>query len=335
MNLLCMSFLRLISSLHFFHSIPKTKLVLIFYNLCVGITQESTKQEPYFHTTPQYRVILYISSRLFVNKKIYILVFIKIIYYNDTIYWVMLLIINYFGGFAMLGIIGAMDVEVDALKNKVKNGTVSKLSGIDFVCGFIEEVMVCVAQCSPGKVNAAICTQAMIDNFDIDAIINIGVACSLNKDVVIKNVVLATDVCEYDMDITALGEPRGFINGLNVIKIKTDSALSEALSRTAINCGEKIHRGTVASGDTFIADDTLKAELAQEFDAICGEMEGGAIGHCCACAGVPFAVLRTISDGGDSRAQMDYPTFKRIAAEVSIRIILEFIRTQQNQISLF
>lgn len=235
----------------------------------------------------------------------------------------------------MLGIIGAMDVEVAALKNKITNKTTTTLSGVEFVCGFIEEVMVCVAQCSPGKVNAAICTQAMIDNFDIDMIINIGVACSLSKDVVIKNVVIASDVCEYDMDITALGEPKGFINGLNVIKIKTDADLSEKLSRAAINCGEKIHRGTVASGDTFIASEALKADIVKHFDAICGEMEGGAIGHCCACAGIPFAVLRTISDGGDSNAQMDYPTFKLIAAEVSIKIMLEFIKSEQNQISLF
>lgn len=104
-------------------------------------------------------------------------------------------------------------------------------------------------------------------------IINVGVACSLSKDVIIKNVVIATDVCEYDIDITALGEPRGFINGLNVIKVKTDEKISELLARTAISCGEKIHRGTIASGDTFISSGELKAMLQNEFGAICGEME--------------------------------------------------------------
>ena len=87
----------------------------------------------------------------------------------------------------------------------------------------------------------------LIDNFDIEMIINVGVACSLSNDVVIKNVVIASDVCEYDIDITALGEPRGFINGLNVIKVKADEKISELLARTAISCGEKIHRGTIAS----------------------------------------------------------------------------------------
>ena len=166
-------------------------------------------------------------------------------------------------------------------------------------------------------------------------IINVGVACSLSEDVIIKNVVIASDVCEYDIDITALGEPRGFINGLNVIKVKTDGKISEQLARIAINHGEKIHRGTIASGDTFIANNELKKMISTEFGAICGEMEGGAIGHTCAANNVPFAVLRSISDGGNENAQLDYPTFKKIAAEISMAIILEFIKLQKNQYSLF
>lgn len=235
----------------------------------------------------------------------------------------------------MLGIIGAMDVEVNAIKDKITRKTVTKFAGAEFVCGFLEEVMVCVAQCSPGKVNAALCTQAMIDNFDIDKIINVGVGCSLADDVVIKNIVIATDVCEYDIDITALGEPLGFINGLNTIKIKADEELSEKLARTAINCGEKIHRGTIASGDTFIAESALKKRLASAFNAVCGEMEGGAIGHTCAANNIPFAVMRSISDGGDEQAQLDYPTFKKIAADISTAIIIEYIKSEQNQLTLF
>lgn len=235
----------------------------------------------------------------------------------------------------MIGIIGAIDTEVDNIKTQVKNKALSTVAGVDFVCGFIDDVNVCVAKCSPGKVNAALCTQAMIDNFDIDMIINVGVACSLSEDVIIKNVVIASDVCEYDIDITALGEPKGFINGLNVIKVKTDGKISEQLARIAINHGEKIHRGTIASGDTFIANNELKKTLSTEFGAICGEMEGGAIGHTCAANNVPFAVLRSISDGGNENAQLDYPTFKKIAAEISTAIILEFIKLQKNQYSLF
>lgn len=235
----------------------------------------------------------------------------------------------------MIGIIGAMDVEVNTLKQKVKNKTVTNIAGIDFVMGDIEGVMAVVAQCSPGKVNAALCTQAMIDRFSPDCIINVGVGCSLSPEVVIKNIVIASDVCEYDIDITALGEPRGFINGLNMTKVPTDTALSDSLARAAINCGERIHRGTVASGDTFIAGEELKHSLKTDFGAICGEMEGGAIGHTCAANGIPFAVLRSISDGGDENALMDYPTFKNIAAKLSTSIILEYITAQRTQLELF
>ena len=115
----------------------------------------------------------------------------------------------------MLGIIGAMDVEVAAVKAKVCDEAETVIAGITFVCGYIENVMVTVAQCSPGKVNAAICAQIMIDNFKADKIINIGVGCSLSSDVVVKNVVIASDVCEYDIDITALGELRNLLRRKN------------------------------------------------------------------------------------------------------------------------
>lgn len=235
----------------------------------------------------------------------------------------------------MLGIIGAMDVEVDAIKAKIKDGVITRAAGAEFVTGYIENVMVTVARCSPGKVNAALCTQAMIDKFDIDKIINVGVACSLDPKVIIKNIVIATDVCQYDIDITALGEPKGYINGINMIKIPTDPELSELLARTAINSGERIHRGTVASGDTFIGNAQQKKEIANDFGAICGEMEGGAIGHVCSANNIPFAVLRSISDGGDENAAIDYPTFKKIAADMSATIITKLIETQQEQLTLF
>ena len=111
----------------------------------------------------------------------------------------------------MTGIIGAMDVETSAIKNKVENPNISVFAGIEFVCGTIDGEEVCVAQCSAGKVNAALCTQLMIDRFSPDAIINIGVGCSLSKDIVIKNVVVATEVCQYDFDTSAIDGVKGLI----------------------------------------------------------------------------------------------------------------------------
>lgn len=232
----------------------------------------------------------------------------------------------------MIGIIGAMDIEILAVQKRIEDAVSAEYAGCSFVCGHIDGVMVCAARCNPGKVNAAVCTQIMIDRFDPDQIINIGVGCSLSPDVAVKNIVIATDVCQYDIDITALGEPKGYINGLNTIKIETDRSISERLARIAINSGEKIHRSTVVSGDTFIADEDLKHSLAKDFGAVCGEMEGGAIGQTAATNGVPFAVLRSVSDGGDSSAAIDYPTFKKIAAEKSTAIILKYIKSEKTQL---
>ena len=225
----------------------------------------------------------------------------------------------------MLGIIGAMDVEVNALKERVENKSIKTVANIDFVYGTIEGKAVCVAQCSPGKVNAALCTQAMLDNFDIDKVINIGVACSLSENIVIKNAVVATAVCQYDFDTSAIDGVKGLvIDGKTTLD--TDEALSCALERSAKAVGAEVHRGIIATGDTFIASNELKRSIADEFGAVCGEMEGGAIAQVCYINCVPFAVLRSISDGGDENAQMDYPSFKEIAAELSCKIILTFLR---------
>lgn len=228
----------------------------------------------------------------------------------------------------MLGIIGAMDVEVDALKAKMDNKKTQRFGGCDFVSGTLEGKPVCVARCSEGKVNAALCAQIMIDKYAPDGVINVGVGGSLQDDVIIKNIVVATEVCEHDMDITPLGDPKGYINGIGMVKMPTDPTLSDALAAAAMAGGVTVHRGCVASGDQFIASPQKKAELNRDFNAICGEMEGGAIGHVCTANGIPFAVLRSISDGGDDAAHMDFPTFKAIAAEISTGTILRFLQAK-------
>lgn len=238
------------------------------------------------------------------------------------------------GMFAMIGIIGAMDIEIEAVAAAIEDPVFEEIAGCTFACGHIDSVMTVVARCNPGKVNAAICAQIMVDRFGADRLINIGVGCSLAAQVQIKNIVIASDVCQYDIDMTAIGDPLGYINGLNVIKIKTDDDISEKLARIAINSGEKIHRGTIASGDKFIASKQLKDDIAANFGAICGEMEGGAVAQVAAANGVPFGVLRSVSDGGDDGAAMDYPTFKKAAAAKSAAIILKYIKGEKTQLEL-
>ncbi|MCR5206886.1 MAG: 5'-methylthioadenosine/adenosylhomocysteine nucleosidase [Eubacterium sp.] len=226
----------------------------------------------------------------------------------------------------MTGIIGAMDVEVEELKKAVSSPVKTVLGGIEFVSGKINGSAVCIARCNPGKVNAALCTQLMIDKYSPDCVINLGIGCSLSDSVKIKDVVIATDVCQYDIDTTGCGDPLGFISGLGVIKISADSALSDALERAALKTGVRVHRNTIASGDTFISSKEVKESVARNFGAVCGEMEGGAVGQVCFANGVPFAVLRSVSDGGDEASAIDYPTFKTIAAAASTKAIFEFLK---------
>lgn len=227
----------------------------------------------------------------------------------------------------MTGIIGAMDVEVESLKELTASAEKNVFAGIEFVSGKIEGTDVCIARCNPGKVNAALCAQLMIDRYQPDEIINIGVGCSLCGGVEIKNIVVATEVCQYDFDTSAIDGVKGLVID-GKIKIEADRSVSERLAKAAEAAGARVHRGCIASGDTFIASQALKNGIAAEFGAVCGEMEGGAIGQVCYINGVPFAVLRSVSDGGNEAAVIDYPTFKSTAAKTSTEAMLNYLKNK-------
>lgn len=223
-----------------------------------------------------------------------------------------------------LGIIGAMQMEVDNLKEALQNQSVEVISGISFVSGTIGDVEVVAAVCGVGKVFAAICAEAMILKYNPDMIINIGVAGTLTKDLSVLDVAVASDVFQHDMDTSALGDPVGLISGLNQIFFPTDEKMKTLLCECLKEKGIKYITGPIATGDLFMHDAEHKALVRERFGAIAAEMEGGSIGHVCTVNQIPFAVLRSISDG-DGGA-IDYQTFAEKAAMVSIEIILEFIK---------
>lgn len=222
-----------------------------------------------------------------------------------------------------IGIIGAMQMEVDNLKEALENQSIVTVSGINFVSGTIGTTEVVAAVCGVGKVFAAICAEAMILKFQPDMIINIGVAGTLTKDLHVLDVAVATNVLQHDMDTSALGDPVGLISGLNQIFFPTDANMRKLLCECLKEKDIHYVEGSIATGDQFMHDADKKALIAERFEAIAAEMEGGSIGHVCTVNEVPFAVLRSISDG-DGGA-MDYQTFAEKAAMVSIEVILEFI----------
>lgn len=224
----------------------------------------------------------------------------------------------------MLGIIGAMTVEVDELKKIMSDTLEHTVGDMTFVSGKLYGADAVVTVCGEGKVNAAMCTQAMIMEYAPDLIVNTGVGGGLADGLKIGDVVVASAVVEHDMDMSPLGYPIGFVGGVNRTEMLCDKKTADLLERCTRELNIPCRRGIVASGDQFISSDEKKAFLVKTFNASVCEMEGAAIGHVCIRNGVPFGVLRSVSDSGDDKASMSFPEFAELAAKNSIAIIKLF-----------
>ena len=227
----------------------------------------------------------------------------------------------------LIGIIGAMDIEVNEIISAMTDKEEKSISSVKFVKGKLFGKDVVVAKCGIGKVFAAICAQTMILEYKPDAIINTGVAGGLSKELNICDVAIADKVVQHDMDTTPLGDPKGFISGLNIVEIPADKKICTLLRECAANCeNTKVITGTIASGDQFLNSSEVKEKIVSSFGAIAGEMEGASIGHVAYANNVPFCVLRVISDNADGESDMDFPQFCNLAAEKSIKICIDFVK---------
>lgn len=221
-----------------------------------------------------------------------------------------------------IGIIGAMDEEVSILLQDIKlEKTISKAQMV-FNFGEVYNHKVVIVKCGIGKVNAAICTQILIDDFGVDHVINIGVAGGIGADVVPGDVVIATSLIQHDMDVTAFGSRIGQIPRMDCFDFKCD----EKLLNLAIDSAKEIdniniHQGIIVSGDQFI-DSIDKVEwFSEEFNAKACEMEGASIAQVCYLNNVPFVIIRSISDNACTGAHIDFDKFVPIAVENSSIII--------------
>ena len=224
----------------------------------------------------------------------------------------------------MIGIIGAMDVEVNKFKEQMLGVSTETFSGVEFVSGTLWGHPTVVAVSGVGKVNAAICTQTMIMKYDPKFIINSGVAGGLSSGLNIADTVVATSVIQHDMDTSPLGDPVGFISGLNLVEIPTDEVLSDKLLSATIKSGVHSIKGIIVSGDQFINSSEKKAFLKETFNAAACEMESAAIGHVCYKNSVPFSILRSISDNADDSSHISYTEFVQIAADNLEKIMKSF-----------
>lgn len=196
----------------------------------------------------------------------------------------------------MLGIIGAMDMEVEQLLKEMTDVTEKTVGFTKFYAGKLFSVPVCLARCGIGKVHAALCAQAMILEYEIDAMLNIGVAGALLDSLNIAHIVVAKSAVQHDIDTTPFGDPLGMISGPNIVHIPCDEKLSSLLEEAAREAELPYACAAIATGDQFIAELSKKDFLADHFGAGACDMEGGAIAQCCYEMQIPYAACRAISD---------------------------------------
>ena len=214
-----------------------------------------------------------------------------------------------------LGIIGAMTEEVETLVESLEGLRQTKIAGSIFYEGKLEGLDVVIVQCGVGKVNAAMCTQVLCSSYGVTHIVNTGIAGSLCADLDIGDLVVSRDAMYHDMDAVHFGYPMGKVPGMDVTEFPADEKMMgyAFAAAEAVNPGHtKI--GRVASGDQFVAVKEVKERIIAITQGLCTEMEGAAIAQTAYRNEVPFVILRAISDKADDSAEMDYPTFEKIAA---------------------
>ena len=227
-----------------------------------------------------------------------------------------------------VGIIGAMAVEVALLKEQLADTEVQAVAGMDFCVGTLGGTPVVVVQSGIGKVNAGICTQVLVDRFGVDAVVNTGVAGSLDGRIDVGDLVVSTDCVWHDFDVTPLGYAPGQVPGLDTLAFPADEGLHACALAAAREVAPEVAawEGRVVSGDQFVADEATRRRLAEGFGGRCCEMEGTAIAQAAWLNGVPFVVVRAISDKPGSDEQVvDYNTFEEASARRCAKIVARIV----------
>ncbi len=226
------------------------------------------------------------------------------------------------------GIIGAMASEVALLKEQMEGAEVTRVAGMDFFAGKLGGSDAVVVQSGIGKVNAGICVQVLVDRFGVDAVINTGVAGSLDARLDIGDLVVSTDCVMHDMDVSPLGFEPGQTPGIDVLAFPADDGMRESVcaAASAVAPDIKVLSGRVVSGDQFISRQEQKDRILSTFGGLCCEMEGASIAQAAYLNGIPFVVVRAISDKPGATDQVvDYNTFEKKAARDCARIVARMV----------
>lgn len=199
----------------------------------------------------------------------------------------------------------------------------TEVASLSFCRGKLSGKEVVVVRSGIGKVNAAICTQILVDQFHVDVIINTGIAGSLDAEIDIGDIVISTDAVEHDMDASIFGDPIGQIPQMDTFSFPADESLVKLAKEVNEKANPDVHTwiGRVVSGDQFVSSGEKKEQLIRVFDAKCTEMEGAAIAHAAYLNKISCVIIRAISDKADNSAVVDYPAFEAAAIRHSVRLI--------------
>ncbi len=225
-----------------------------------------------------------------------------------------------------IGIIAAMNEEVDAIKKIMRDISVKRIYELEFITGKINENEVVLVKCGVGKVNAARTSQILLNNFDIEYVMNVGTAGSLNENIEIGDVVIGEKLVQHDFDITAAGREKGYITDVGKY-FYSDKNLIEKTKQTIENMNENFNAfiGTIATGDIFVQDINVKDSIKKQFNADCTEMEGAAIAQVCALDNIPYIVIRSISDKPNGNNAIDFEKYLELACERYTKFIDIFL----------
>lgn len=228
---------------------------------------------------------------------------------------------------AMIGIIGAMEEEVAALKEEMQDMETVEYASMTFCKGILCGKEAVVVRSGIGKVNAAVCAQVLVDRFAVDMLINTGIAGSLNAGIDIGDMVISADAVHHDMDATIFGDPVGQVPRMDTLAFPADERLMRLAKEANEKANPEIHTftGRIASGDQFISSQEAKEKIVSNFHALCTEMEGAGIAHTAYLNKVSYVIIRAISDKADNSATMDYPEFEKQAIVHSVRLVKELL----------
>ena len=229
----------------------------------------------------------------------------------------------------MIGIICALDKEAEQLKANMTDPSTEHVGRLEFTSGSLMGQRVVIGMAGVGKVNAAMCAQAMIMRYAPTLIVNSGVAGSLSAKLNIGEIAVGTGVVQHDFDTTAMGDPPAYFAELKGDTFPCDPETAQAILRAAEAEGVPAVDAKIASGDRFISEAVEKNRLVAMFDAEACEMESGAIAHVCFSNGVKCAVIRAISDSTDGEHHVEFYQFLPIAADNSARVLMRFLQNMQ------